>query len=172
MTSEWDVSSLGPALSGLRQRSAELADVPIHLHSREVQPADLGGGPRIAPGFWHRLTGSPRATSTIREEDPCWEHHPVNCDRCNGAGIRITHREAYLRPFALAFLRLLHARSRQRPHPATVISALLIEDGNIDRAAARLGVVIGSADQRRTEEARALSAIRALHGRFEDTVLG
>ena len=171
---DWPVATLAEAIEGLRDRAQELQDFPGRLHVHEVQPRDLLGAPKLSPAFWRWLTGSVHATHQVREEVICPLRHAdaTDCPRCGGVGSYVITRDVYSRPLARALGGLVNAKTNQRPHPLIVIQALLAEGFSVERAARRYGVVILSEDQRRNEEARVLSAIRALRSRYEETVLG
>jgi len=167
---DWDASTLTGAIAGLRDRAVELSDYPDRLHVAGVQPRDLLGAPKLSPAFWRYLTGKPDSTHTVTETVICpLRHESADCARCGGLGSYPKTRAMYDRPLALALRKLANAKSPQRPHPIYVILALLSEGYSIERTALRLGIIIMDADQRKTEEARILSAIRALRLVFEDT---
>ena len=170
----WDATTLSAAIEGLRDRADELSDYPTRLHVGGVQPRDLLGAPKLSPEFWRWLTGSIHATHPIREEVVCPLRHDyeTDCARCGGVGSYVITRDVYTRPLARALSKLVNAKTNARPHPLIVIQALLAEGFSIERTAMRYGVIIMTADQRITEEARILAAIRALRSRYEDTVLG
>ena len=182
---DWPVATLTEAIEGLRDRAQELQDYPGRLHVHEVQPRDLLGAPKLSPAFWRWLTrddedryeGEHRwvhDSELISEERVCPLRHVagVKCPICPGTGIYVTKKDVYTRPLARALTKLVSVKTDQRPHPLIVIQALLAEGFSVERAARRYGVVILSEDQRRNEEARVLSAIRALRSRYEETVLG
>ena len=170
MTS-WDTTTYAEAVSGLRLRAAELADFPLRLHERA---AGDDGAPRLSPAFLRHLTGSIHASHEVRVEVVCPIRHEQGrkCERCNDLGGWVATRDMYDRPLSRAIYRLAHAKSRLRPHPLILVVALIDAAFDLDRAAAKVGIIIASADQRRNEEARFLAAIRALHSRYEETVLG
>lgn len=173
LVTDWPVTTLPEALAGLRDRAEELKDYPGRLHVHEVQPRDLLGAPKLSPAFWRYLTGSVHATHQVREEVICpLRHDTTDCAQCGGTGTYVITRDVYSRPLARALGKLVNQKTNQRPHPLIVLQALLAEGFSIDRAAMRYGVIIMTADQRHTEEARVLSAIRALRSRYEETVLG
>lgn len=173
MRTDWPVGTFDEAAEGLRERADELTDYPRRLHVAGVQPADLLGSPKMSPEFWRWLTGSVNATQVIRQEVVCsLAHETADCPRCGGLGTYVQSRDVYTRPLARAIMKLAHAKPVARPHPVVLIDVLLQSGFNLNRAAFRIGVDIATQDQRITEEARFLSAIRALRSRYEETVLG
>ena len=150
----------------------------------ERSDADLVGGsrlasPRMSWGFQRILDDIDderpvHAKENITEERVCHLAHDfgADCPNCHGFGTYATTRTVYTRPLARALVKLSHAKSKVQPHPLVIIAGLLAEGFSIERTAMRYGVIIMSADQRKTEEARILSAIRALRNRYEETVLG
>ena len=170
---DWDISTLPAAIAGLRDRAQELQDYPGRLHVHEVTPRDLLGAPKFSPAMWRHLTGSIHASHPVSEERICpLRHDTADCPRCGGLGTYTATRDVYSRPLARALWVLARRSSKMDPHPVVIIGALLAEGFSIERAAMRYGVVIMSADQRVTEEARILAAIRALRNRYEETVIG
>ena len=169
---DWDISTLPAAIAGLRDRAQELQDYPGRLHVHEVTPRDLLGAPKFSPAMWRHLTGSIHASHPVTEERICpLRHDTADCPRCGGLGTYTATRDVYTRPLARALVKLSHAKSKVQPHPLVIIAGLLAEGFSIERTAMRYGVIIMSADQRKTEEARILAAIRALRSRYEETDL-
>lgn len=169
----WDVATWAEAIDGLRDRADELADWPMRLHVAGTEPADLLGGPRIAPEFWRWLTGSVHATTTETAEVVCpLRHDTSGCDRCGGLGSYRVTRQRYTRPLARALWVTARRKARLRPHPVTIVLALLSEGFRPVDAAARYGCPVVSVDHLTTEYARQLAAIRSVRNQYEDTVLG
>ena len=166
----WHVTSYAEAVAGLRDRAAELTDVPLRLHDHAIGD---DGVRRLSPAFLRYLTGSVHASHPITVTVVCPARHETGrpCEQCSDLGSWTTTSDVYDRPLSRALCLAAQRSLKLRPHPVVLVDALIAEDFDLRRAARRVGIVIVSEDQIKTEEARFLSAIRTVHGLFEVTVL-
>lgn len=173
-------STLDPsaaAFERLRDAAQELADFPSRLHLAGVQPSDLLGSPRFHPAFLAWLDGGIHQTRSIQTVEQCRREHPIGaapfdpCAWCGGQGSYAIYRIEYARPFARALWLSARRASKLRPHPVTVVMALIRARFDPELAALIWGERVLSPDHLRTVEARCISAIRSVLGRYERTVL-
>lgn len=179
-----DVATYYSALSWLRAAWTTLPVAPKQLHDRDIEDGSVLGSHRYTGAFWAILVGGPYATEEYVEKSDCSD--PIHagrrgvelCPTCaifDGAGKAISEagtvsrmRLRYRSPMAAA----LSSLSRDvppppgRPSSIDIIVALAFRGWDLDAAAKAWGVRIASDDQRATEEARAMSAIRKLHSRY------
>jgi hypothetical protein len=161
-------------LDNLRNAAIELADAPTRLHLSDVQPRDLLGSPRIHPRFLAWLDKGVHATHTVKIVETCRMDHPIGaepCSRCGDQGTYVIERDEWSRPFARALWISARRHSGLRPHPVTVVAALLSSGYRPTQAARLWGEDVVSADHLRTIEARCVSAIRSVMGHYERTIV-
>ncbi len=163
------LADLETGLEWLRSVAGEPSDVPIRLHTHQVGAADLLGAPRMSGGFYARLTDSPYATRAVERSVRCPAAHPLRragdprCAMCDDTGEWTTTTDVYARPLLAALSTLSRAKSRLRPRPEVIVTALLRSGCDPVRAAARLDPP--------PDERRYLSAVQALYDGYSYTVI-
>lgn len=163
-----DVATLAAALRWAETHWAQQPTVPLRIHVHEVNPSDLLGAPKMAPGFMAYMTMTGAEPVSVTGTQTCF--HPnlpqerdgtllgilcactkpdcsrLHCPDCMGLGVRQMTEDRYAYPMRVA-LRWL--RNTEPQWYATVVK-LAANDWHL-------------AD---IPEDRALRAIRKLHGRY------
>ncbi len=140
--------------------------VPTRLHTRQEDGIGLG----FTPAFERRLDAHPGQVTQEERSVVCG--HPTlpprvdirECHECAGSGWKQAMKVVYRYPMWRAFSRLANApNTRRAPHPTVAI--LCLASVGWDAEDAMLALDLPSWDY---AEAYFLSAIRQLHGRFEE----
>lgn len=160
------LGTIHAATAWLEEHTDELRKPPTRLHDAALGES---GAPRYSAAFWAILAGGPYDAYDVEETRTCSDHpYGAACVRCSGNLSYNVPRRLYRNPLAAALARLRHERAASPtwPSPYAMCVVLLHCNLDLDAAAVAVGHPILSADHRITVEAKFLSAVRALYGRW------
>jgi hypothetical protein len=186
--------SLAEAIAWLAPRWQE-RPVPLHLHGRgidgtfhssrgEEDPSvtvwtagssveGALGGPPFTPAFLRALSAGCDDRETVEMTEPCYHvglriGSDIRECVCFGTNWKKAYRERYRYPMWRAFQRLLNARNDMPRHPHPAERVLALAGANWDGPAAALRLE----RDWYVAEPLFLTAIRMLHGRYEEAPVG